>query len=349
MRGRRKRNVEIAVATVESDVCSLFAYEVPDGGEPRDPRSEKHFNVGAPAEESGKNLALFDRIATKYKQMFGDGEQLPPLVLSMPGNIGGHSRVIFSSRLGILEEVDARSYLQERIGARVAVVHDMECMILGATQGTGAVDQAVDRLTCYLLVDEGVGCSFMLNGRMFKGAGRAGCLSRLVVDGQGQYSSKLGAAGILEAYVSRPSISERCVEQIEQHLRYGGESGGNDFRLHLKGLLDQNERTRLSFEQLKEGIEAKDIIAKSCVECAEDHLSRVLHSMIMMLNPHEIILFGGFFSKIPNSYEDVVSKVRGMTFPASWKTVSFSRSRSARRDQRLGAVIYGLSNLLEES
>lgn len=262
------------------------------------------------------------------------------VVVSMPGTISNARFVKSSSRLGIKTMFDAGDFLSKTLKRPVKIVHDVDCMLLGyIAQEHLTCENIKDKTLSYIVVDEGVGSSLMINGKLHHGAGIAGHISRLIVERNGVFFQELSASGTLESYTSRSWISRHCVERYEaaKYRQSQRQQSMGDFRTILEGATAY-DKTGLSYEHFLIGIAESDSILVSCLSDAINYLAQAISSIIAIVHPNQIMLAGSSVSRIPYFYENLLDCTETFSWPAAWNNVSFVKRDNHRKDQIAGAA-----------
>lgn len=309
---------------------------------------EEEWHPASYIEEDG--IRLFEELSRRIGEVEENKVRLKKVLISMPGTIHRHSIIYSSSRIGIRKSICAGEYLQKELGVQVEIVHDMDCMLIGAFKDVLYTKEMFEKTLCYILMDEGVGSAFMINGKIHHGAGIAGHISRLVVEKNGAFLQELAARGTLESFVSRPWISKRCVEKyiasVNMKKRNEQDMTGS-FRRFLQAM-DENNSKELSYEYINIGIKERDEIALSTIQEAAQYMGQAINSIITILHPHEIVLAGNLIVKLEGFYEKVLNEAENLSWPAAWNHVNFRKSTGSRQEQMEGAMLLATYDNIDE-
>lgn len=267
------------------------------------------------------------------------------LLISLPGTLEGHKTLTSSSRLGIREKVDAAAKMEQRLQIPCYFFHDVECLAIGEDiYGEPSLqlgDENKGNVLAYIFADEGIGSKFIIDGSVYAGAGLAGSLGRLVVEPDGSYFRALRARGPLEAYSSRPLVSERLVETYHSERNKSGFSNdvaeNSKFRQALRVASD-GDWTKVTYKRMAEGIENGDPIALSVVDTATRYLGFGINAVLAILHPNRIVLGGSMMTELPGFADKVIHYVRQYSWPLAWNNVDISLSGLGRKAQVLGAM-----------
>ncbi|MBR1482720.1 MAG: ROK family protein [Ruminococcus sp.] len=308
--------------------------------------SEEEWFPSKYIEEDGKRL--FEELTRIINQTSEDKYIINRVLVSMPGTIINNSIISSSSRIGIKQSFDAGQYLKKELNTDVYIVHDMDCMLMGAFKEILYTEATLNKTLCYILVDEGVGSAYLINGMIHHGAGIAGYISRLVVEKNGTYLEALAAHGTLESFVSRPCISKRCIERYESsiNMRRRSIQSESKFRRFLKAIYKQSS-AELSYEYIKLGVDEEDEIAVNVIEEASRYLGQAINAIITILHPHEIVLSGSIIN-IDGFYDRTLDEAEKLSWPAAWNNVTFRKSENPRCEQLEGALLLSSYENLDE-
>lgn len=305
--------------------------------------------------EDPKPAELFDELAHHLDKHW-DGESVKSFrgsiannrtaLISLPGTIEGNDTILSSSRLKIYDRFKVAEFLK-RHQINSALFHDVEAMAWGELHLASSNNSELEKsgTLALILVDEGVGSKFIIDGKTHIGAGVAGTISRLVVQPEGAFFSKLLSRGNLEVYTSRPWISQTIVENFNS-LSEKVSSRDNiseQYKMYERKLAalskEKNNWLNLSFDDIKEGIDIGHPCCEKAVSLAEKYIGRAIHSIMTILNPHEIVIGGGAIEKIPNFYENVVEVARDLSWPNCWNNTKIRRAMEGRLTQVYGSVV----------
>lgn len=301
---------------------------------------------------------LFDALARRLQAHWaseavishrGTEDKPKRVTISLPGTLQDSKTILSSSRLKIRREFDVADYLGKR-QIEANIVHDVEAMAWGEfLQLELQLGIDLDEATLALiLVDEGVGSKFLINGNVFKGAGVAGTIARLVVQPEGAYFSKLHSRGNLEVYASRPWLSRTVIENFNSLSENNTtqENLSEDrkrFEKKLSALSTKSDHwDTLSFAQIGYGLKISHPSCQKAVSAAEKYLGRTLHSIMTILNPHAIVLAGDAIKELPGLYDGIIEVARDLSWPNCWNSTLIFTSDDARKAQAFGAAKLGI-------
>lgn len=347
MKGK-KGNSKYGAVIIEKRDCMLSLAELTSTGDIIQELGSYNWNPEKYIEEDG--IRLFEELARKIKKNYPNYNKLNGMIISMPGTIQDHSIVCSSSRIGIKKSINVSEYLNRELGISVKIVHDMDCMLLGAFKDILYTTNAMKKTLCYIVADEGVGSAFMIKGMLHHGAGIAGHISRMVVEEKGTFYQELSATGTLETYVSRPWISKRCVEKYLESLnkiKRDGKKVDGDFKRCLSSIYKTNT-SGLKYDIINLGVREKDEIATSVTKEAAEYLGQAINAIITIVHPHEIVLAGNLIAKIDDFYEQSISEAEKLSWPFAWNAVTFKKSDNSREDQLKGAFILATCDDINE-
>lgn len=333
---------------LEKECCFMVFATLTNNGDIKNRIRELVWDPQNHIEETG--VRLFEELARKIKKNYPEYSKLEKIVISMPGTIQENTIVISSSRIGIRKRIEASDFLEAELKVKVYIVHDMDCMVFGAFKDQLYTAEIMGKTLCYVIVDEGVGSTFLIEGKIHHGAGIAGHISRLVVEKRGTYMEELSASGTLEAYVSRSAISKRCIEKYISSLnkkKKSGKSYSDQFRKAMKAIY-QNNIQGLTCDTINKGVSENDDIAITVIKEAAEYLGQAINSIITIMHPHEIILSGSLITTIDGFYELAIAEAEQLSWPSAWNYVTFNKSLDSRNDQLNGVALLATYDDLSE-
>ena len=154
----------------------------------------------------------------------------------------------------------------------------------------------------------------------------------------------------MEAYVSRPGISKRCIERYVASLnkkKRKSKVTTEKFRRCLNAIY-KNDPTGLTYDTINLGLEERDEIATTTIKEAAEYLGQAINAIITIMHPHEIVLSGNLISHIEDFYDQTISEAEELSWPAAWNSVNFRKSDDSRKDQLKGAIIFATNEDFEE-
>ena len=290
---------------------------------------------------------LFEEISRRVSQVTKQVGRIHGIGLTLPGTLRGESVVEGSSRLNIRDEVDVTTQFEAFGAPPTYVFHDAECMGLGEALSDGNAKVLSHDTFALLLVDEGVGASFFINGKPYRGAGVAGHIGRLVVEQHGTFNPTFASRGTLEVFAARPWVSQNVVNE---YLCEKGKTGAlaptaSSFRAAVDAAASGSMSRNLTFQQLADGMTSGDHVATSVLTDAAQYLSTAINAIITIMNPPLIVMGGGMILEIPGFYDLVVSHARRTAWAGSWNETTLRVARLGRDAQVSGAA-YSLSRIL---
>jgi glucokinase len=295
-------------------------------------------------DEDGRRL--FEEITRRTRTVW-DRRSGPTsgVAVSMPGMIIDSNVVLASSRLGIRQQTACGATLAQALGVKCRIFHDVECIAIGEDRRAAAadLDRSNESTLVYVFVDEGVGSKAIIDGKVYRGAGSAGVLGRLIVQPHGAYFREMATRGSLETYASRPWVSENLVAAYRSELnKKGASSASSHFRGALSVAADRDWRS-LTYENIAEGINDGDPIANSVIDLAANYLGLTIGWVITILHPHQVVLGGGMISELPTFADRVVDSARHYCWANAWNATEVSIAAMGRDAQVEGAIHLWLS------
>jgi len=333
--------ISVCTIILEKDWCYFYSGKVTSRGNIKD---LKQFESWSPAKHIEPNATrLFEEIVRKLKS---SKRKFNTIIVSMPGTIKNNSDIITSSRLGINQPFQASTYISSAVSnVRVVIVQDINCMLFGAQNALAIAETMQHETTCYIVVDEGVGSAIMIDGKIHHGAGIAGHISRLVVEENGNFYQELAQSGSLESYVSRPWISQRCVECYEFSRNFRQieiSRKETKFEKALKTASSRNDKRRISYDLLSSGVKEENSIAINCLKDAAKYLGKAIGSIIAISHPHRVLLAGKLITDVEKFYDNAILSAQNHSWPAAWNSVAFEKRDNSRDDQVKGAFMLAM-------
>ncbi|MEP3072498.1 ROK family protein [Maricaulis sp.] len=290
---------------------------------------------------------LFEEISRRLDQSAKQVGDIHGVGLTLPGTLRGESILEGSSRLNIREEVDVTAQFKALGAPPTYVFHDAECMGLGEALSDDNPKVLSHGTFALLLVDEGIGASFFIEGKPYRGAGVAGHIGRLVVEQQGTFNPTFASRGTLEVFAARPWVSQNVVNE---YLCEKGKTGAlaptaSSFRAAVDAAASGSMFRSLTFQQLADGLSSADPVATSVLTDAAQHLSIAMNAIITIMNPPLIVMGGGMILEIPGFYDLVVSHARRTAWAGSWNETTIKVARLGR-DAQVNGAAYSLARAL---
>jgi glucokinase len=289
-------------------------------------------------------LRLFEEVIRRVRTYMADsGRQPNAVVVTLPGSVKDAACIERSTRLSILHPIDVQRMFEERGMPRCVVLHDVECMALGEAR-YGALSRADGILAnnenfTFVLVDEGIAATHYVSGQLYRGAGNAGRIGRLVVLPDGSYNSTFRSRGPLELYAARPWVSTNIVGEVLAEQGKDNEPfiGDRGFRAAV-GAVAQGDWSRLSYKQIAQGVSTNDPAVMTVIEEASRYLGLAIHSIIIVAHPSAVILGGGMIAELPGFGQSVISHARRFTYDVAWNRTRILPATLGREAQVLGAA-----------
>lgn len=292
-------------------------------------------------EPSGRRLV--EELARRIKAIVTTTPKTIACVgLTLPGTLRGSSIIDGSSRLGVFDELDVTTECAKLGTPSTYVFHDAECRALGevlydtpSSSGSLPVDTFA-----FLLVDEGVGASFVINGRPYRGAGVAGHIGRLVVEPSGAFNTTFASRGTLEVFSARPWVSHNVVnEYLSEKGKVGAPSATSSaFRAAVEAAAESGNTRGITCKQLANGAASGDPIATAVLQDAAQYLSFAVNAIITIMNPPLLILGGEMISEIPGFFQMIVSHARRNAWAGSWNETTIKTATRGVDAQISGAA-----------
>lgn len=274
------------------------------------------------------------------------GAEPDAIALVMPGTIHDGTIVGRSTRLRIMKPLNVTDVMRQLYGYRAAVFQDTHCLAIGEVSSDtfrnhpaaapGKEDFA------YILVDEGVGMSLFIEGKLQRGAGSAGALGRLVVEPAGEYNKTFSARGPLEVYAARPWLSKHIVTEYmaEQDKNAGAPASAPSlFRRQLRAVAESGRWQSLAVAQIASAVTDGDHIVSRVIDDAARYLGMALNAVITIVNPPLIIFGGSVVQGIPGLADSAISYARRLSWGAAWNRTTIRLSGAGREAQTRGAAV----------
>jgi predicted NBD/HSP70 family sugar kinase len=333
----------VLIVAVESVGAWNFAYRGSTEGLQTIPLENDRWDC-TPYFDDPSGLRLVEEIIRRCRTLIRSlGHQPDAIGLTMPGTIGGATTVERSTRLGILEPVDIAKIFAERGVPTCYILHDTECMALGEARH-GALRDAPHIIPgrenfAFIFADEGIGATQYIDGKVYRGAGNAGRIGRLVVLPEGPYNRRMMARGPLELFAARPSVSTNIVGELLAEKGKAGEAvtGDRVFRAAISTAA-KGDWSSLTLQQIARGINSKDPVAVTIIEEAARYLGLAVHAIVTIAHPPAIILGGGMITELPGFSQSVISHARRFSYDVAWNRTTIRQATLGRTGQALGAV-----------
>lgn len=290
---------------------------------------------------------LMEEVGRRVQRAAADsGVKLDAIALVMPGTIHDGTIVGRSTRLRIMKPLNVTDVMRQLYGYRAAVFQDTHSLAIGeassdAFKGHPAATPGRENFA-YILVDEGVGMSLFIDGKLQRGAGSAGALGRLVVEPAGEYNQTFSARGPLEVYTARPWLSKHIVfEYLAEQDKHIGTSATapSQFRRQLRAAAEGDRWQSLTVAQIASAVADDDHIVSHVIDDAARYLGMALNAVITIVNPPLVIFGGSVAQGIPSLTNSAISYARRLSWGAAWNRSTIRLSTSGREAQTRGAAV----------
>ena len=228
------------------------------------------------------------------------GEQPAAIGVSFGGPVDATADTVrLSYHVPGWENVPLRQMLEAEFGAPASVDNDANAAALGEHRfGAG---RGIDSLL-YITVSTGVGGGWILDGRLWRGAGGlAGEIGHTVVDPDGPVCS-CGRRGCVERLAAGPAIAQRAREWLEAQPERGQ---------ILRTLAGQNLET-VTAELVSQAAAQGDELAWDALEIAAWALGVGIGNAANLVNPQRFVLGGGV-TKAGARFWEVLRRVTRQT------------------------------------
>ena len=240
------------------------------------------FKTSVPVEDNKNPEALLTQMAEGTKKCIEDcgieKENIVFVGIGIPGLIKGpKGPVILAANIN-WHNVDAVSFLEEKIGLPVYLGNDADCAAIGEYHsGSGKQYQSLIMIT----LGTGIGGGAVANGKLFPGFnGFGGEYGHIPLVHNGVQCA-CGRKGCFEVYGSANALKRETREAAEQHPE-------SLIWEMCEGDLD-NIGGRTAFDAADQG----DETGKAVVEQYIDYLADGISGIVNMFRPEVIVLGGG--------------------------------------------------------
>jgi N-acetylglucosamine repressor len=226
-------------------------------------------------------LALLTEMLRGIVKKAGIGEEkICGIGIAASGVIDAPRKISVSiERLEGWRDVAIGEYLDRQFGLPVILMADTQSalaaeLVLGMRRSAGRVPP---QSALFVLIREGLGDSFMFNGRLHDGShGNAGFMGHMCLDVAGPVCT-CGARGCLETYVSELAI----IRDVARAL-----AAGETSTLLKPG--------NISIDQVELAYERGDPLVTQVIEVATDRLALGIANAIKLVQPEIVILSSSF-------------------------------------------------------
>ncbi len=239
-----------------------------------------HRRAEGATEAATSRAQLLARLEEVARQILADHDgEVAGLGAAVPGPLDPRRGYIYAApNLPCLDAFDFKGYWEKRLGVRVWVANDADLAALGEQRfGAGRGAQHL----VYLTVSTGIGGGFMLDGRLYQGAGGPVAeVGHMVIDAHGP-PCRCGRLGCLEALASGTAIARMAAEALAQRPGWSpAEPEGN-----ISG--------PVTAEQVATAARAGDDLAVDIFARAAGALATAILNLVHLLAPEIVILGGG--------------------------------------------------------
>ncbi len=265
--------------------------------------------------------ALVDAIADLAAAVSPPGADPGAVGVGVPGPVRtGSGRVETAPNMPALRQAAIGPFLSERTGLDVQVRNDADMYAWGEF-AAGAGREAA-RLVC-LTVGTGLGSGFILDGRLYEGAGGYGAeAGHIVVDPDGA-ACGCGGRGCLETVVSATGIVRRTREAIRDGLSTTLRDAGN----------------ALTARRIQEAAESGDALATRVFDEAGRCLGVACASLINLLGPDVIVVGGGVSAAGALLLEPAAAEARARAYPPLFAACRIVPARLGQDAGVVGAAL----------
>lgn len=303
--------------------------------------SLKHFDP-TPYFTDKNGERLIEYIAQLCRSINVKSEETYSIVaLSIPGAVAD-GKIKRASRLKIFNEIDIKPIFRKNGFDQTFIFKDVECLALGEfIDSAGNIDKGFRESSfIYIYADEGVGAAWFLNGSVYRGAGFAGPLGRLIVEPDGMFNDAFKSHGALEAFTGRPFISQGIVNHFKSEFGKQKEDQTHEeliYRSRLEVACDAT--TELTFSDFCTGERLQEPNTTVVLNRAYKYMALALNAVVTILNPPLIVLGGRFFTELPNSIDKTLDYARRYSWEHAWNSSEFRKAKVGRKWQHIGLMI----------
>ena len=287
--------------------------------------------------------AALDAVPRDYSDQTAGAE----VIVVLPGSLGSSTEIVRVSRLNIRSRCNL-SDLSGESADRYHLTNDVFASALGQLEFLLPEEVRTnwrDQVVVVVYADEGVGSLVLNKGSVIRGAGFAGPMGHMIVERNGQYFDDFRARGALESYCSRPWLSANMVNRYftdqEKSVVPGAgmvSESGSAFRRALESTPLERKDT-LSYRVIAAGIEEEDPLALHAQREAAGYLGWMLSHIVVLLNPHTVILDGAMMHQIPGFFELTVDAMMRYTWVDAWNATQVLQSVDDPMADVMGATV----------
>lgn len=207
------------------------------------------------------------------------------------------------------EPIDFKYLLEEEFGAEVQV--DNDCVMLALAEKWLTKDHPRD--FCVINVDYGIGSSFLVNDKIFRGElFGSGQIGHSIIDQDGRKCC-CGRYGCLETIASTKAITSEVRKMHKTNHNHSGEP------------------SQISFEDVATLYLSGDMVTKQTIQKAAGSFGISLYNFLVTLSVNDIVIYGDI-RRLGHEWLDIV-KSKALFNP-------FEANTNALKEQR-ASVRYG--------
>lgn len=240
--------------------------------------------------ESSLELLLNESIKNALENFEYDTELIQGVGISFPGLIDyKNCSIIFSASLHI-ENFDVKKVIRAVLDRNIYIYKDTDALLLG--EYYFGIDKKY-RDVIYILVDNGVGMSYLHNGKLFRLPEGGFELGHLTIDPQGELC-RCGNRGCLGTMISKVPAQKRLSDILQK---------GMESRVE--------EISSLKYEDIIKLYLEKDPACSIVIDEQINLLGTTISNIVNIFNPQLVILGGAFSSggeDIRNSLKQILDK-----------------------------------------
>ncbi|MFA0442042.1 ROK family protein [Vibrio sp. 10N.222.51.C12] len=225
------------------------------------------------------------------------------------------------------EPIDFKYLLEEEFGAEVQV--DNDCVMLALAEKWLTEDHLKD--FCVINVDYGIGSSFLVNDRIFRGElFGSGQIGHSIIDQDGRRCC-CGRYGCLETIASTQAITLEVRKMHKTNHNHNGES------------------SQISFEDVAMLYHSGDMLTKQTIEKAAGTFGISLYNFLVTLSVNDIVIYGDI-GRLGKEWLDIV-KHNALFNPFEANTNALKEQRASIRYGELpdSRLLNGIGFLYIES
>lgn len=275
------------------------------------------------------NADLIEKVISKFIMEHISKTNILGICLIVPGIVDAQNQNIFSLVLNLDENEEIISKLRTKLNTNyaLAIFNDTACLAYA--------DNSIDKIKTkfylnhlekneinyvFLNINEGVGASYIQNGKILRGATGMGTqFGHVSIDKNGK-RCRCGNKGCLENYIGEIALNERLKEkEISKKIR---------------------DKENIRFKDVEELAQLGDLTAIQFIHELASDLSFALANLIAILHPDKIVI-GGSGKKLGKEYLSYLKKIIGdLGFKKFTKDIEISFSKLDEDSIFIGAAKY---------